>query len=181
MLIHSIIVLLLHILTDAENRIVDKLRLAYYDIVPADFRTYCALTSRISKHVLDKFGIGNELMPCQLWYTNQTQNYVVGFLNQQEPSSEWNGHVVCRAGNVIMDAATQNLEVKLGVPVPWVVVARRFLVTTQLISRARLDNNAMLEWFYPPTKMDTDPPTEPAALVEQYGNLLYEHIAHPPA
>jgi hypothetical protein len=178
MLIHSISILLVHILTEAENRIVDKLRLAYYDIVPADLRTFCSLTSRISKHVLDKFGIGNELMSCQLWYTNQTQNYVVGFLDQQEPSSEWNGHVVCRAGNVIIDAATQNLEVKLGVPVPWVVVARRFLVTTQLISRARLDNNAMLEWFYPPAKMDTEPPAEPVALVDQYGNLLYEHIAH---
>ena len=79
-----------------------------------------------------------------------------------------------------MDAATQNLEVKLGVPVPWVVVARRFLVTTQLISRARLDNNAMLEWFYPPANMDTNPPVEPVALVEQYGNLLYERIAHSP-
>jgi len=52
------------------------------------------------------------------------------------------------------------------------------LVTTQLISRARLDNNAMLEWFYPPAKMDTEPPAEPVALVDQYGNLLYEHIAH---
>ena len=170
----------MHILTDAENRIVDKLRLAFYDVVPSDFRTFCSLTSRISKQVLDKFGISNELMPCQLWYTNQTQNYVVGFLDQQEPSSEWNGHVVCRAGNVIMDAATQNLEVKLGVTVPWVVVARRFLVTTQLISRARLDNHAMLEWFYPPANMNTEPPAEPIALVEQYGNLLYEHIAHSP-
>ena len=119
-------------------------------------------------------------MPCQLWYTNQTQNYVVGFLDQQEPSTEWNGHVVCRAGNVIIDAATQNLEVKLGVPVPWVVVARRFLVTTQLISRARLNNNALLEWFYPPSNMATDPPDEPVTLVEQYANLLYEHIAHTP-
>jgi hypothetical protein len=100
----------------------------------------------------------------------------VGFLDQQEPSSEWNGHVVCRAGNVIIDAATQNLEVKLGVTVPWVVVARRFLVTTQLISRARLDSNAMLEWFYPPANMNTEPPAEPIALVEQYANLLYEHI-----
>jgi len=176
MLIHSISIFLVHILTDAENKIVDKLRLAYYEIVPAELRTFCSLTSRISSHVLRKFGIATELMPCQLWYTNQTQNYVVGFLEQQEPSTEWNGHVVCRAGNVIIDAATQNLEVKLGVSVPWVVVARRFLVTTQLISRARLDNHAMLEWFYPPAQMDTDPPTEPAALVEQYGNLLYEHI-----
>ena len=176
-LIHSISILFVHILTDAENRIVDKLRLAFYDVVPSDFRTFCSLTSRISKQVLDKFGIGNELMPCQLWYTNQTQNYVVGFLDQQDPSSEWNGHVVCRAGNVIIDAATQNLEVKLGVSVPWVVVARRFLVSSQLISRAKLGNNDMLEWFYPPTKMDTEPPSEPIALVEQYANLLYEHIS----
>jgi hypothetical protein len=167
----------MHILTDAENQIVDRLRLAYYEVVPAEFRTFCALTSRISQAVLSKFSIVNELMPCQLWYTNQTQNYVVGFLNNQAPTAEWNGHVVCRAGNVIIDAATQNLEVKLGVQVPWVVVARRFMVTTQLISRARLDNNAMLEWFYPPQGVVTEPPEEPSALIEQYSSLLFQKIS----
>jgi hypothetical protein len=85
--------------------------------------------------------------------------------------------VVCRAGNVIIDAATQNLEVKLGVSVPWVVVARRFMVTTQLISRARLQNNAMLEWFYPPAGVIVDPPEEPQALIDQYANLLYLKIS----
>lgn len=167
----------MHTLTDAEIQIVDRLRLAYYEVVPAEFRTFCSLTSRISQAVLSKFSIVNELMPCQLWYTHQTQNYVVGFLNKQVPTAEWNGHVVCRAGNVIIDAATQNLEVKLGVQVPWVVVARRFMVTTQLISRARLDNNAMLEWFYPPQGVVTEPPEEPMALIEQYSSLLFQKIS----
>lgn len=170
----------MHILTDAENQIVDRLRLAYYDVVPAEFRTFCSLTSRIAQAVLTQFSIATELMPCQLWYTNQTQNYVVGFLNTAESSQEWNGHVVCRAGNVIIDAATQNLEVKLGVPVPWVVVARRFMVTTQLISRARLDNQAMLEWFYPPEGGVAEPPEEPVALISQYANLLVQKITKSP-
>jgi hypothetical protein len=170
----------MHILTDAENHIVDKLRLAYYEVVPAEFRTFCSLTSRISQAVLTQLGISTELMPCQLWYTNQTQNYVVGFLNNPSPTQEWNGHVVCRAGNVIIDAATQNLEVKLGVTVPWVVVARRFMVTTQLISRARLDDQAMLEWFYPPAGVVTEPPEEPSALIEQYSNLLLQKISKTP-
>jgi hypothetical protein len=169
----------MHILTDAENQIIDRLRLAYYEVVPAEFRTYCSLTSRISQAVLHKFSILSELMPCQLWYTNQTQNYVVGFLNNAAPTPEWNGHVVCRAGNVILDAATQNLEVKLGVQVPWVVVARRFMVSTQLISRARLDSNAMLEWFYPPKGVETDPPSEPTALIDQYSDLLFQKISKP--
>ena len=170
----------MHILTASESQIVDQLRLVYYEVVPSQLRTYCSLTSRITQAVLSKFSIANELMPCQLWYTNQTQNFVVGFLNQSEPTPEWNGHVVCRAGNVIIDAATQNLEVKLGVTVPWVVVARRFLVTTQLISRARLSNHAMLEWFYPPMGVATDPPEEPSALVQQYSDLLFQKIANAP-
>jgi hypothetical protein len=169
---------LMHILTDAENQIIDRLRLAYYDVVPAELRTYCSLTARISEAVLLKFSMVSELMPCQLWYTKQTQNYVVGFLDHQAPTPEWNGHVVCRAGNVIMDAATQNLEVKLGVHVPWVVVARRFRVSTQLISRARLDNDAMLEWFYPPVGVATEPPSEPGALIDHYSNLLYQKISN---
>ena len=116
-------------------------------------------------------------MPCQLWYSNQTQNYVVGFLDNQEPSTEWNGHVVCRAGNVNIDAATQNLEVKLGVVVPWVVVARRFIVTSQLIARAKLADNAMLEWFYPPASAVIQPPEEPLSIIEQYADLLGERIS----
>ncbi len=170
----------MHILTASEDRIVDQLRLAYYQVVPSEYRTYCSLTSRITQAVLSKFSIVNELMPCQLWYANQTQNFVVGFLNQSEPTQEWNGHVVCRAGNVIIDAATQNLEVKLGVTVPWVVVARRFLVTTQLISRVRLSDHAMLEWFYPPMGVGTVPPEEPVAIVQQYSDLLFQKIANAP-
>jgi hypothetical protein len=166
----------MHNLTEAESQIVDKLRLVFYEVVPAEYRTFCSLTSRISQAALLQFGIVNELMPCQLWYTNQNQNYVVGFLNNAEASQEWNGHVVCRAGNVIIDAATQNLEVKLGVPVPWVVVARRFLVTTQLISRARLEEHAMLEWFYPPAGVATEPPEEPQALIDQYSHLIRQKI-----
>jgi hypothetical protein len=85
--------------------------------------------------------------------------------------------VVCRAGNVIIDAATQNLEVKLSVVVPWVVVARRFLVTSQLIARAKLADNAMLEWFYPPAGAVVQPPEEPHNIIEQYAALLVERIS----
>ena len=167
----------MNILTDEENHIVDELRLRFYELVPSDLSTYCSLTSRITHAVLARFSIPNELMPCQLWYSNQTQNFVVGFFSKLEPSLEWNGHVVCRAGNVIIDAATQNLELKLGVPVPWVVVARRFLVTSQLIARARLADNAMLEWFYPPHGAVVHPPEEPEHLIEQYADLLFERIS----
>ncbi len=167
----------MNILSEAENQVVDQLRLAFYEIVPSELRTYCSLTSRISQAVLNRFSIQNELMPCQLWYSSETQNYVVGFLENQKQSAEWNGHVVCRAGNVIMDAATQNLEVKLGVKVPCVVVARRFMVSTQLISRARLQNNAILEWFYPPRGLDVLPPEEPSEMIEKYAHLLFEKIS----
>lgn len=167
----------MNILTDEENRIVDELRLRFYELVPSDLSTFCSLTSRITHAVLARFSIPNELMPCQLWYSNPTQNFVIGFMSKLEPSLEWNGHVVCRAGNVIIDAATQNLELKLGVPVPWVVVARRFLVTSQLIARARLADNAMLEWFYPPHGAVVQPPEEPVHLIEQYADLLFERIS----
>lgn len=153
------------------------MRLAFYELVPAELRTYCSLTSRISQEVLNKFAIRNELMPSQLWYSDQNRNFVVGFLSNQQVSPEWNGHVVCRAGNVIIDAATQNLEVKLGVVVPWVVVARRFLVTSQLIARARPADSAMLEWFYPPASALVQPPEEPQNIIDQYAALLFERIS----
>jgi len=161
-----------------ESQKVDALRLAFYEVVPKELRTFCALTSRISSTVLTKLGIQNELLPCQLWYTSQTQNFVVGFLNKTEETPEWNGHVVCRVGNVIIDTATQNLEVKLKVPVPWVVVAGRFLVTTQLIARARLENEAMLEWFYPPPNALVQPPDEPQEIIDRYSALLFDRISN---
>ena len=33
----------MNILTDAENHIVDELRLAFYEVVPAELRTFCSL------------------------------------------------------------------------------------------------------------------------------------------
>ena len=47
MLIHSISIFLVHILTDAENKIVDKLRLAYYEIVPAELDTVLAVLGEL--------------------------------------------------------------------------------------------------------------------------------------
>jgi hypothetical protein len=58
-----------------------------------------------------------------------------------------------------------------------VVVARRFLVTSQLIARAKLADNAMLEWFYPPVGAYTQPPDEPQDIVQKYANLLVERIS----
>lgn len=86
--------------------------------------------------------------------------------------------MVCRVGNVIIDTATQNLEVKLKVTVPWVVVAGRFLVTTQLIARARLENEAMLEWFYPPPNALVQPPDEPQEIIDRYSALLFDRISN---
>jgi hypothetical protein len=51
------------------------------------------------------------------------------------------------------------------------------MVTLQLIARAKLADNAMLEWFYPPASAVVQPPEEPQSIIEQYADLLGERIS----
>lgn len=162
-------------LSPHQIEILQKLGNLYYQFVPVTISTYCSLTSRVSCQVLSYFGVEAELVPCQIWYATPDNNFVIGFLGNQQ-ANKWDGHVICVAGDCFIDAATHHFQKEFGLEVPNVIVSKRFNLQTQVISRVDLSGQARLWWHKPPHGVDSTPPIEPQNLVDEYASLLIEAI-----
>lgn len=167
-------------LSEKDTALVHALTTHFYDIVPHEYKTYCARTARIMQAVLLHFGIDAKLLPCQVWLTTEGHNYVVGFLGNTSPA-KWDGHVVCRAKDLIIDAALTHFEKQFGLRVPGVVSSPCFTVPTQVISRCDLSAGACLWWHYPPAspEFDLNIPSQPREMIAQYATQLIAHIGSP--
>ncbi len=152
---------------------------SFYKVVPTDLRTYCSVTSKISKNVLLHFGIEADLLPCQIWLTTPEQNFVVGFTGKSSVPGKWNGHVVCSTVNIIIDAALHNFTRDFDLTVPRIAAAHRFQVPTQVIARLDLNVQNGLWWHCPPTsgEIDLRIPDEPPGLIAKYSTQLIEHMS----
>jgi hypothetical protein len=165
-------------LNEKDIALINALVVQFYAIVPHEYKTYCALTSRIAQRVLKHFGIDASLQPCQVWLVTENHNFIVGFVGK--PSSrKWDGHVVCRAGGLIIDAALQHFAREFGMQVPSIVSSVCFRVPTQVISRRDLSTDSRLWWHYPPASptVDLRIPDEPDVLVARYAAPLIEFLA----
>ena len=136
-------------LNDTDIAVIGALVTHFYDVVPRELQTYCALTSRISQTVLSHFGIQATLQPCQVWLVTDERNFVVGFVGRPNPR-KWDGHVVCRAGNMIIDAALMHFTKQFGLQTPGIVASTCFDVPSQVISRRDLGVGSRLWWHHPP-------------------------------
>lgn len=164
-------------LTDRKVRLGYALAEHFYEVVPLKYQTYCALTSSILKNVLHLFGIKAELVPCQVWCVSHESNFVVGFLDVAPKLHKWNGHVVCDAGDFIIDAAIKHFDIEFGLTVPAIVRSRKFLVPTQVISRHNLNERLQLWWHHPPEGVDVTIPNEPSELITKYATQLVERLS----
>lgn len=146
-----------------------------YEVVPPHYATYCSFTSRIVKSVLSHFGLACELVPCQIWYCQPAQSYVIGFLGRPAPG-KWDGHVVCRADNWIVDAAIHHFTKHFELDVPKVVVAACFEFPTQAIAKWDVSGTDRVWWHPPPAGVEAVVPEEPLDLIEGYAQGLIERL-----
>lgn len=165
--------------TEQDIAVINALVTQFYDVVPLEYRTYCALTSRISAAVLAHFGIEARLVPCQMWLATPDNNYVVGFLGKTSEQPRWDGHVVCRSGHVIIDAALKNFERDFGLNVPNIGAISCFDVPAQVISRYDLTADSRIWWHYPPDSpgLDISIPEELPEVVERYAAQLVRRMS----
>jgi hypothetical protein len=166
-------------MTERELLIVKALADNFYKIVPLEYRTFCSLTSRISKAVLLHFGIKAELLPCQIWLVTPEQNFVVGFTGKPATPKKWDGHVVCSGENFIIDAALYHFTREFDLNVPHVAATPRFLVPTQVIAQLHLNAGNGLWWHCPPTYegIDMNIPDEPQEVITKFSAQLIEHMS----
>lgn len=162
---------------DQEVRVLNALGTHFYQVVPHEYKTYCAFASTIARDVLVALGFDAILLPCQLWCETPESNYVVGFTKTPGDTLRWYGHVVCQTKCLIIDTAVHNLKRDWGLDVPAVVVSGRFnSYQTQVISRVDLSSNMRLWWHPPPLGIDSTPPIEPQELVSKYVEMLIHRL-----
>lgn len=158
------------------GQVLDALRDAFYQIVPLDYKTHCALTARICCRVLRHFGIEAHLEPCQLWWVAPGRNFIVGFFRKAH-ELQWEGHVVCRGEGFLIDAALYHVQRELGVEVPKIVAADVFDFRSNVISRYDLSHDTRLWWHRPPPDVDIEIPGEPEELIARYSDELISKLA----
>ena len=163
-------------LTADEQAMLKALADTFYEVVPLELRTYCALTSAISRAVLNHFAIQSRVVPCQLWCAAPAHNYVIGFIGNKRTEGKWDGHAICMAGNWLIDTALHHLQTEFQIPVPPVAVQEAFAIPTQIIGRANLSSQYTIWWHKPPQGASTKLPGNPPSLVSKYAASLIERM-----
>lgn len=144
---------------------------AFYNVVPAQYKTFCSLTALISQRALRHFGIDARVVPCQAWYAGPDGNFIVGFYKNDAPD-KWEGHAICLADGWLIDAAMHHFRKHVGLEVADIICKRTFDIVSNVISRFDVNDRQRIWWIQAPQELDTRIPDEPLALVAQYGDAL---------
>lgn len=157
-----------------EEQAFTALALSFYESIPLQYQTYCALIAQVACLVLQRLGILCMLLPCQLWYAGPDRNCVVGFLGNTVPG-KWDGHVICASNRLFIDAATHHLDREFGIRIPSVICGGRFGVPTQAIARFDFRPSERVWWYHAPANASA-PPQEPPDLVDRLAALLLPRV-----
>ena len=163
-------------LTGEQEKVINLMADHYYSVVPFALQTYCSVTSRISRAVLEHYGIECQLLPCQIWLVTPTNNYVIGFVGKPYAEHKWDGHVICVAHNCFIDAALHHFTAEFNLEVPRVFAGRQFALPTQAIARVNLNVNEQIWWHRAPAGVEAEPPEEPGEMILEYSSQLIDRI-----
>lgn len=157
----------------ATHDILTTLGNTFYDVVPIQYRTYCALTAKISQATLQHFGIDSNVVSCEVWYADADHNYVIGVTTETFPS-KWPGHAICLVEGYLIDAALHHFKREFDIEIPNIVICQIFGIASNVIARQNLGLTARLWWHR--TLVEVAVPDEPEEMVTKYGSKLYQRI-----
>jgi hypothetical protein len=163
-------------LTDFEKSTLEKMTDHFFEVVPLELSTYCAVDSRIACAVLNHFEIPAELYACQMRLYSKAGIYAVGFVGNQLAPGQWNGHVICKTKNWFIDAALYTFKKKFNLEVPLSVGIRADDFEQQQFAHFELQDGSELKWFQVPEGFDKKIPDEPIEVIQKYAQELIELI-----
>jgi len=164
------------VLTKFEKNILEKLTNHFFEVVPLELSTFCAVDSKIACAVLNQFGIEASLYVCQMRHYSSKGIYAVGFLGDKLPQGQWNGHVICKTKNWFIDAALSTFKKKFNLEVPLIVGIRADDFEQQQFAHHSLSDGSELKWFQAPEGFDKSIPDEPQEIIQKYADELIEII-----
>lgn len=157
--------------------IITTLATTFFNVVPAQYRTYCALNSLICQAALKHFGIASRVIPTEVWYADATHSYFIGVVTGQQPPNKWAGHAICIADGWLIDAALHHFRKEYGCNnVPDIAALPTFGIASNMISRLSLGTAERIWWCHPPHDAEITIPNEPADVVALYGGELAKRV-----
>ena len=163
-------------LTKFEKNILEKLTNHFFEVVPLELSTFCAVDSKIACAVLNHFGIEASLYACQVRNYSSKGIYAVGFVSDKLPQGQWNGHVICKTKNWFIDSSLFTFKKKFNLEVPLVVGIRADDFEQQQFAHYSLSDGSELKWLQAPDGFDKAIPDEPVELIEKYAQELIRKI-----
>jgi len=164
------------VLTKFEKNILEKLTNHFFEAVPLELSTFCAVDSRIACEVLKHFGFEATLYACQVRHYSSKGTYAVGFVEGKLATSQWNGHVICKTKNWFIDSALHTFKKNFKVEVPLVVGIRADDFERQQIAHHSLIDGSEIKWFQAPKNFDLTIPEEPQEIIQKYTDELIKII-----
>ncbi len=163
-------------LTEFEQALVNKLVHQFFDVVPFELSTFCAVNSKIACAALNHFGIETSLYVCQMRHYSKAGIYAVGFISDKLPQGKWNGHVICKAKNYFIDVALYTFKKKFNLEVPMAVGIRADDFEQQQFAHYNLTDSSEIKWLQAPEGFDKTIPDEPIELIQEYTQELIRRI-----
>ena len=147
------------------KEIFEKLVNQFFELVPLELSTFCALNTRISCAVLNHFGIEASPYVCQVRHYSSKGIYNLGFGGYKFAQGQWDGHVICKSENFFIDAALFTFKKKFNLEVPLVVGIRADDFEQQQFAHYSLSDGSELKWFQAPDGFDKSIPDEPSSIL----------------
>lgn len=148
----------------------------FFQVIPAKYETYCALTARIAAEAFHILQVPANLVPCQLWHATTDANHVIGFVGGTKPDM-WDGHVVCMTPSLLLDGAVRGLRRDFAIDVPSTVLTAQFNAPSQALACTNIDAQRRLWWFNAPYGFDTTPPLQPVDVIDHYARALAARVS----
>ena len=160
-----------------ELVILEALLDCFYDVVPISFACSCAFTSQIAQKVLKSFGINAYLQYCQVWYSTLGQNYVVGFTGAPDQKGKWNGHIICRTRNFLIDMGLSNFERDFNLNVPKGAIGKVFDIKSTVLSKVEISRDVQFWWHQPLANVKNKKPSQQQEKINFYAEEVKSRIA----
>jgi hypothetical protein len=164
------------VLTGFEKTILEKLTNQFYEVVPLELATFCAVDSKIACGVLNHFGIEATLYVCQMRHYSSKGIYAVGFVGDELPQGQWTGHVICKTQNWFIDAALFTFKKKFNLQVPLALGIRADNFEQHQFAHYNLSDDSEIKWFQAPDGFNKSIPDEPFEIIQKYTQELVKRI-----
>ncbi len=164
-------------LNEDEYRILQMVVREFYVALPESLKTYSVFTTHLLSKALQHYRIKTRVIPCRLWCsTSKPKKEFVGGLFNFDDAEKWNGHVICLAGDWLVDTAIYHLNPTFGYQVPKIIAKRIVFPEPQIYTRHKLNKKTEFVWYRLPPAIPAIPLVGYDDLVVRYLPTLLAHL-----